>query len=51
MVEREANPTIVIKRVRRIILQMIWFDKVMKYAFFAGVFAISLFSIINFLLR
>jgi len=51
IVEREANPTIIFKRVRRIILQMIWLDRVMKYAFFAGVFAISLFSIINFLFR
>jgi len=49
IVEQEGNPSFLFKGVRRIILQMIWFDRVMKYAFFVGIFAISVFSIINFL--
>ena len=51
ILEREASPTIIFKKLRRIILQMILLEKVMKYAFFTGIFAICLFSIINFLLR
>lgn len=49
IVEREKNPIFVFKSVRKNILQMIWFDRVMKYAFFVGIIAISFFSIINFL--
>ena len=49
MVERETNPVFVFRSLRKIILQMIWLDRVMKYAFFVGIFAISVFSIVNFL--
>jgi hypothetical protein len=49
MMEREKNPIFIFKRVRQNILQMIWFDRIMKYAFFVGIIAISFFSIINFL--
>ncbi|MBN1255480.1 MAG: hypothetical protein JXA50_09435 [Deltaproteobacteria bacterium] len=49
MVEREKNPIFVFKSVRQNILQMFWFDRVMKYTFFVGIIAISFFSIINFL--
>jgi len=49
MVELHANPSFVFKSIWKIILQMIWLDRLMKYAFFVGIFAISFFSIINFL--
>jgi len=49
MIESYTNPSFVFKSFRKIILQMIWLDRLMKYAFFVGIFAISVFSIINFL--
>jgi hypothetical protein len=49
MVELRANPSFVLKSIKKIILQRIWFDRLMKYAFFVGILAISVFSIINFL--
>jgi len=49
IVERQANPIIILKHARRLIVESIWLDRVMKYAFFGGIFAISTFAIINFL--
>ena len=48
-IQNVANPTALIRKYRKIILQTIWFNIVLIYGFFVGVFAISLFSIINFL--
>jgi len=48
IVERKGNPSSVVKSLRTIILQIFWFEKVMKYAFFAGIVAISVFSLFNF---
>jgi len=47
--ERESYPPALFRSLRIIILELIYLEKVMKYAFFFGIFAISLFSIINFL--
>jgi len=49
MIERYGNPSFILKRIRKSLFQLIWLNRLMKYAFFVGIFAISVFSIINFL--
>ena len=48
-VQKEMNPAFLFGKFRKIVLGTIWLDRVMKYTFFTGIFAISLFSIISIL--
>jgi hypothetical protein len=47
--EQATNPILIFRNLRKIFLGTIWFSRIMIYGFFVGIFAISLFSIINIL--
>jgi hypothetical protein len=47
--EQMANPSTILKKFRRTSWQLIYIEKVMRYSFFFGMFAIFIFSIINLL--
>lgn len=48
-ITKSINPVVILKSLRMIILQIVWLNRVMIYGFFAGILAISVFSVINFI--